>query len=357
MIVYYLLPILVFALYLLSATNKIDNLTRYIFYGFVFIILFIVAGFRGRFVSRDYENYINFFNIIKEGGIVSELSEPSFYLITYFVNLFTESYLLVFVIYAFLGVLFKLYAIKNLMGIKESFLAIIIYLSNFFFLHEMTQIRIGVASAFFLIGIPHIYNQNFIKYLIFILIGAFFHLSILVTLPFYFLNSKKLNPINWIFLLSFNLIFYLLNLSLLDIIRIVTPSDYMIKIDAYKQFMLELTNSTTISIFNRFLVYLILNLVLLYNWRVLAEKNRYFILLLKLSFISLSIAFFFYDFYLFAFRFSELIGVVQICLFASIGFVFKDKFTGASIVLLLALFLIFINITMTGLLKPYYFNF
>lgn len=355
MIIYYLLPIFVYILYLLLSSNKTSNVYRCLGYLIVFILLFIIAAFRGRGVSRDYENYIDFFHIIKNGGIVTELSEPSYPLIVKLVTIFTDSFLPVFVIYAFLGVFFKLLAFRKIMGLKEGFLAIIIYLSNFYFLHEMTQIRIGLASAFFLLGIQYIIKKEPIKYLICILIGCFFHLSIIITLPFYFINSKRINPIYWVGLLLINLAFYLLHLSLLDFLPFIVPESYMIKLYAYKEFMLDLTNNTTITIFNRFLVYLILNLFLLFNWRVLSEKSEYFIILLKLSFISLSIAFFFYDFYLFAFRFSELIGVVQICLFALIAFVFDKKIVGVTLILLLSLFLILINITLTGLLKPYYF--
>jgi hypothetical protein len=219
----------------------------------------------------------------------------------------------------------------------------------------MTQIRIGLACGFILLAIPYIVKRNFLKYLVLILIGTFFHVSVLITIPLYFIDPKKIKPLFWIGLLVVNLLFYIFHFSLMDLALLFTPESYKIKIYAYKTFMLEATNDTNIRFVNRFLLYLILNLFLLYHWKRLAKESPYFIILLKLSFVSLSTAFFFYDFYLFAFRFSELIGVVQICLFAFVAFTFNNKLFGVTVVLLLTIFLLIINILLTGLLQPYYF--
>jgi hypothetical protein len=355
MIVYFALPIMVYFFCLVTASKKVDKLDAWFLYSIIFVCLVILAGFRGLNVARDYDNYVTFFYMIRAGESIPELSEPSYYYIVGLVTSFSDSYLPVFVIYAFLGVFFKMLSFERILGIKSSFLAVIIYISNFYILHEMTQIRIGLASGFFLLAIPYIVKRNFFKYVVLILIGTFFHLSILITIPLYFIESKKIKPLFWLGLLVINLLFYIFHLSLMDLALLFTPESYKIKIYAYKTFMLEATNDTNIRFVNRFLLYLILNLFLLYHWKRLAKESPYFIILLKLSFVSLSTAFFFYDFYLFAFRFSELIGVVQICLFAFVAFTFNNKLFGVTVVLLLTIFLLIINILLTGLLQPYYF--
>lgn len=355
MIVYFAIPVIVYFFSLLVASKNVDKIDAWFLYALVFICLVIIAGFRGSGVARDYQNYVDFFYSIRAGETVSELTEPSYFYIVELVTLFSDSYLPVFVIYALLGVFFKLLAFERILGIKAAFLAVIIYMSNFYILHEMTQIRIGLASGFFLLAIPYIVKRNFFKYLILILIGTFFHVSILITIPLYFIESKKIKPLFWLGLLMINLLFYIFHLSLMDLALLLTPESYKIKIHAYREFMLEATNDTNIRFVNRFLLYLILNLFLLYNWKRLAKESPYFIILLKLSFVSLSTAFFFYDFYLFAFRFSELIGVVQICLFAFVAFTFNNKLFGVTLVLILTVFLLIINVLLTGLLQPYYF--
>lgn len=356
MIVYFALPILVFFGYVIAISKEIEKTISYFLYTLIFLILVIFAGLRGDGVSRDYENYVSFFFQINSGGSVAVINDPGFYFIIRIVSFFSNTYILLFIIYAFLGVYAKLFSFVRIMGITGAFLATIIYLSNFYFLHEMTQIRIGVASGIFLIGIPFIVKRQFKKYLICILIASFFHISVILVLPLYFLRHDRINRVFWIGLLVINLIFFISHLSIMDIIQVFTPASLSDKVRVYKSLMMEATDTTNIRFFNRFLLYLILNLFLLYHSKFLAQKSIYFIFLLKTSFISLSIAFFLYDFYLFAYRFSEIIGVVQICLFAMIAYLFKDKILGSFIVLLLALFLILINIGFTGLLQPYYFH-
>lgn len=356
MLIYFIIPFIIYFFYFLSTYLSTSKYTTLFFHTIIFFLLTVLAGFRGRGVSRDYENYLESIDIIKAGGDIIEFSEPGFKIITNFSSFFSESYILVFIIYALLGVFFKYLAILKISGLRFSYLAILIYYSNFYLFHEMTQIRIGVASGLFLLAIPDIINRNFLRFIALILAASFFHLSILVTIPLYFLKSDSINPKFWIYLMIFNLLFYLSGLSVLDLFDQYLSGFFGMKVDAYKSFMEEATSNTNISLLNRFLVYLILNFYLLYNWKILSKKSIYFIFLLKVSFISLSVAFFFYDFYLFAFRFSEIFGVVQICLFPMLALLFHEKYLSSSLVLILSLFLLFVNVTLTGLLKPYNFT-
>ena len=357
MIIYYVFPVIVFIFYILSNSNLNNNKNiPFFLYGLLFLFLVIFAGFRGETVSRDYQSYILFFNQIIDGQSVSVINDPGFTFISWIASFLSNTYIYLFIIYAIIGVSVKLFSFYKILGIRHSFLGVIIYFSNFYFLHEMTQIRIGVATGIFLISIQFIINRQFIKFLICIAIAAFFHVSILLVLPLYFLKFKSINPIFWWVLHVANIIFFLFRLSLLDLIQVFTPDSLTSKVEILKLIMIESVGTTNIRIFNRFLMYLILNLFLLYHWKLLAQKSKYFIFLLKASFISLSLAFFLYDSYVFAYRFSEIIGVVQICLFAMIAFLFNNRVVGAVIVLLLALFLILINIGFTGLLQSYYFN-
>ena len=355
MLIYYLLPIFAFFGFIIAIKDNEHKVFSFFCFSLLLILFIVIAGFRNEQVSRDYENYVDFFNQIVDGNTVSVIDDPGFYYIIKFVKLFSNKYAYLFLVYAILGVSFKFFSFIRINGIKGSFLAIMIYSSNFFFLHEMTQIRIGVATGIFLLSLKYIIEQNFKFYLLFIVLGMFFHVSLIIVLPLYFINYKTIKPIFWLSLIFFNLIFYISKFSILNILQLISPAYFSEKIYVYKSFMLDSNDTTNIGIFNRFLLYLILNIFLLYNWKILKNKSQFFILLLKCSFISLSIAFFLYDFYLFAYRFSEIIGVVQICLFAMIGFLFKDKIFGSAVVLLISLFLILVNISLTGLLQNYKF--
>ena len=93
-----------------------------------------------------------------------------------------------FLLFAILGVSFKLIAIKQLTELW--FLSLILYLSNFFILHEMTQIRAGVASAFLLLCVKPIYDRDLKRFLLFAVLGFLFHYSAIVILPLWFLGIK-----------------------------------------------------------------------------------------------------------------------------------------------------------------------
>ena len=361
MIVYYLLPLISFLFfYLIEFLKKSSNKESikyfdYFLYSLLLIIFIIIAGFREETISRDYENYVNFFDQIKNGETVSVINDPGFYFIIKIITLFSDKYAYLFLIYAILGVSMKFISIKRILGIQYACLAIAIYSANFFLFHEMTQIRIGVATGFFLFSIPYIINRQPIKYLITILLGSFFHVSLLIVLPLYFIDSQKIKPKFWIILNLINFLFFITHQSILKISTYITPPFFSEKIFVYKSFMEESNESSNIGIFNRFLVYFILNFVFLYHYKIIEKKSKYFIFLLKSSFISLSIAFFLYDFYLFAYRFSEIIGVVQICLFGMLTFLFKDKHFGNFLVLCLAILLIIVNVSLTHLVLPYKF--
>ena len=137
----------------------------------------------------------------------------------------------------------------------------------------MTQIRIGVATGIFLISIQFIINRQFIKFLICIAIAVFFHVTVLLVLPLYFLKFKTINPIFWVGLLVANIIFFLFHLSLLDVVQVVTPDSLTRKVEVLELAMMESVGTTNIRIFNRFLLYFILNLFLLYHWKLLAQKS------------------------------------------------------------------------------------
>ena len=62
------------------------------------------------------------------------------------------------------------------------------YFTSVFIMFDMGVIRQGIAITFMLFSVKYIINRDFKKFLIVILCGALFHITILVTIPLYFLN-------------------------------------------------------------------------------------------------------------------------------------------------------------------------
>lgn len=135
-----------------------DKTTRFFVFLFgVFLIVF--AGFRSPGFDADSLNYIGVIH-----APISDMSfldkEPSFWIVVILNQLlFSSSYISFFMIYAMLGVSLKLYAIKTLL--KDGFLfSLVIYLLLYYVLHELTQIRVGVASALFLLSLKDVLERR-----------------------------------------------------------------------------------------------------------------------------------------------------------------------------------------------------
>lgn len=63
----------------------------------------------------------------------------------------------------------------------------------YFILHEMTQIRAGVAAAIFLLALEDIKNRNFKIYLIKTILAMMFHYSAIIMIFVYLFNPNKMN--------------------------------------------------------------------------------------------------------------------------------------------------------------------
>lgn len=151
-------------------------------------ILILIAGFRPLEYFNDTDNYlimIHTYDSIWQ-------SEPTFWIINKFNQLLLGGNdQIFFLLYAILGVSIKVYAINRIS--RFPLISLYLYVCLYFLLLEMTQIRIGVAAAIFLLAIPDITNKDFKNYLIKTIIAISFHYTAIIMLPLYFINTKKIN--------------------------------------------------------------------------------------------------------------------------------------------------------------------
>ncbi|XUA20583.1 EpsG family protein [Citrobacter sp. OP27] len=162
-----------------------------ILYCLLAVILISLATFRTIGIDADSLSYLEAYKSFRLGEI--SIVEPTFNLFSALANSFFGSggIVLVFFFYSFIAVTLKLYVIHNYS--REKILSIIIYLCMFYILHEFTQIRAGVAAAFFIYSLPNLINGEKRNYLFKILIACTFHLSAVLLLPLVFLSNKKIN--------------------------------------------------------------------------------------------------------------------------------------------------------------------
>src|SRR3954469_5473248 len=195
MLFYFILFLLIGFILFISPSYK--GYQKFLLFIVAFILI-LVAGLRTPGVDSDSINYLTNFSTFGQPSSYftdyegNSFFEPAYYLIPSIINgFFHLDYVWVFLIFALLGIGLKVIAITRLTDF--ALLSILVYYCNFFILHDMTQIRAGVASGLILLSIPEIQKRNLLTFLLIIAIGTLFHYSMIIFLPVYFLSAKKIN--------------------------------------------------------------------------------------------------------------------------------------------------------------------
>jgi hypothetical protein len=142
-------------------------------------------------IGNDYSNYVYRINEIYRSTSFENLSffdqglEPFFLLIVFLFKSFTLSYFWIFGVHSILlvFVIYKIFSHYNI----HYYAFLIIFINGLLF-SSWDWIRQGIAIVIFLYAIRFIKEHNLKKYLIYILLAATSHLSVLILLPFYFIS-------------------------------------------------------------------------------------------------------------------------------------------------------------------------
>lgn len=342
---YYLVLLLILLLYLSTLASRYKKL----FYYFSGLVLVLVAGLRGPGIDADMITYYDYYRLLPHLSLIQV--EPTFQLIGYAVKLLFNNIIFLFIIYAILGVGIKLLAIERLSQLY--LLSLLMYFSYYFLLHEMTQIRVGVASAFLLLSIPDIYNRNLKGYGLKMLAGCLFHYSLLFFIPFYLLAPRKINLPFYFFVIICGYLAYFSGIHLVNLFKLIPIAFISSKISTYQMLLAQHIHAA-IDIFNVvFLFRVCLCLLFLFKWKVLFKQNEYSIVLIKIY--SFSIFFFvaLADLPVLAARVNQLLAIVEIILIPFIVYLFKPKIYAILAVVLIACGLLSLKLLYGELVNPY----
>lgn len=100
---------------------------------------------------------------------------------------------------------------KNSRRVHEGMFAFILYSTLFYGMFSITGIRQTIATAIALWGYELIKRRKFLWFLILILIGSTIHKSVLVFIPFYFVNSQ--NAVKYLLIILLLLLPFLFHYS------------------------------------------------------------------------------------------------------------------------------------------------
>jgi hypothetical protein len=323
------------------------------------IILCCVATFRSEGVDKDSSGYIMLYNKTIPIKYYIDSSEelfrqdPAFTIISSIVKYsLNDKVILLFMFFAVLGVFLKVIAIKQL----SSFwlLSVLIYFSSYFILHEMTQIRIGVATGFLILSIPSIKDRKLAKFLSFVFLAALFHYSSLIFLPLYLVNPTKISIKKYLIIMITPMFFPIANISIHKIFAVLGKYNpltqrYFIYINLQSQGIIEKTNTFNVLI----LFNIIICFMLILKWKSLYEKNPYAVVLIKVYVLSIVLFYLFHDVGAFAFRFFEIFNVVQIIVIPFVIHFFRKGHIATIGVIICAAGLLSFNLFYAKLLIPY----
>lgn len=343
-----------FLLAWISLLGSVKKVNKSVITVIVILILFAIAAMRGP-IDNDYNTYKQYFTQILHHNYFTyrqfTLYEPAYYFIPRLAEWMSSHYFLQisFALFALLGVTLKVKALNELSN--SFFLSCLLYISGFYILHEMTQVRVGVAAGFLLLSLKYVERKELSRFLLFILLASLFHYSSVLFLPVYFFSANTFNRNCYILLL---IAVYLLAIFKINIINIIDFTGISYKISVY-------VNATknkefkAVNIWNlNFLLHTGLVLLFILKRKIFIKHNAYFYLMLKLQILSLVMFVLFASIPVFAFRTSELFAISNFCLIPSLIYLFKSKAPGYALVMLFCLLNIYMYFINQQLLLPYH---
>ncbi len=341
------MPIIVISYFVLASFTLLAayNINRR-YYQLLYLILglglVLLTGLRDGDSVRDYHTYVNMYNAIKSGAPV--LTEISFKLIA----LFSSSSLILFIIYAILGVTAKCYAIKQIGSTLG--LSILIYMSNFFILHEMTQIRAGVAAGILLLSVKYIYNRDRKRFIFCVVAACLFHISALIMIPLWFTNFKRRHLIILSALPIVSLCIAILKINTIAIIPIPFIQE---KLEIYQKLTQKgLGEFNKINIFNLvFLAKVFIYYLLIFKYELVKSHNKYVPILMVIYCLSISSFWTFSTMPVISFRISELYAAVELVMIPLVAYIFKPRMIGVAAVVFIATICLLINIYYNSLVS------
>jgi hypothetical protein len=296
-------------------------------------LLMLYASLRSDQFS-DYANYVNMYKMLAAGDAVTV--EPSYRAIAWLVREgLGNNMLYLFAIYAIIGVLLKLIAIRRLTELW--LLSLVVYAGNFFILHDCIQIRAAVASGFFLLCVKPLAERRGRLFLLLAASAMLFHLSAIAIFPLWFLKNNRISKWFFALLIPAGYLIWAVNI---DLMAIDVPIEYVQeKIAMYRMLKaLNVDNYAKINVFN--LVYLakiLIYYLLLWKCDLVTSRNRYACLLVKIWGISLFSFTAFSSIPGVAFRIHELLGITEVILIPLLYYLLRPKLSARGAVTLMAL--------------------
>ena len=164
-----------------------QQLLNKIYIAAIFSILFFLAAFRLE-VGNDYWTYVVTCHEIFQNGYV--VTEPGYNFIVKLLYLLSgkEDYLLMFAVFAFVTVFIYL---KSMYEQSDSFtLSFFLFMTLGIYFRSFNTVRYYFVLAITLYSLRYVIKKEYVKFILLIILAAFFHKSVLVVIPLYILANR-----------------------------------------------------------------------------------------------------------------------------------------------------------------------
>lgn len=299
------------------------------------LILIVLAGTREVGIDPDSINYESAYHNYYSAQKSADMDFSFLWLSSLFSN-FTNDVHIIFLFYATLAIILKFIAFRKLSGLW--FLPIVVYLSYYYELHEMTQIRTGVLSGLFLLSIFYMAEgRKFTAFLLMIVLGGFFHISSLMLLPLLFLSNNEMTPkyrLLWAAVIPAAYVFHFFFSAIIMSVDLPYIGDKLAVYQAAEEKGIANVSVNIISPLHLFTTFLFYYLLFFYD--TIKAENKYFPLLIKIFAIGVACYTAFAFLPVLAERASYQFRVVTIILYTNIIYTLRPKWFGMLIVILVA---------------------
>lgn len=301
---------------------------------FVSFVLVAICTFRP-IGMKDAQNYINDY-LLED---FDSFSEVGYQLLADTCRLIIRDYHFLFFTVAVFSIFIKLKAV-NCISLSV-YGSLCVYISNFFIIHEMIQIRAAIASGLVLWAIKYAVERKGLKFMCICALALTFHQTALIFLPLWYIVKVRANRYVLLSVIPLCYLLYFAGFSLGHLAANIPNEDLQ---HLWKAYELEMEKGigTEINLFNILMLiriaicsFLIFNIDLVRNKFPDAESWIAVYISSLMIFILMS------DVPVMAFRLSEMFQIVEIIIFPLLIYTFRPKMLAMiSLILIVIPFLI-----------------
>lgn len=294
---------------------------------FISSVLVVICTFRP-IDMKDAQNYINDYLLV---GFESRFEVGYQLLADTCRHIIGDYHFLFFTVAAF-SVFIKLKAI-NCISLSV-YGSLCVYVSNFFVLHEMIQIRAGIASGLVLWAIKYAIERKGLKFLCICALALTFHQTALIFFPLWYIVRVHANRYVLLSVIPLCYLLYFSGFSLGHLAANIPNEDFQ---RLWKAYELEMAKGigTDINLFNvLMLIRIAICSFLIFNIDLVKSKFPDVDCWIAVYILSLMIFILMSDVPVVAFRLSEMFQIVEVIIFPLLIYAFRPKLL-AMVVLIL----------------------